>query len=150
MNQLKTIAIGLALVASAALILGVGLGESAKIVVNPDNVEAATNATFAGSIDIIDRASVAGAFITALVGLGFVSVPKRRNGDDMIGTVIRTTPVWLAALGVLNFSTDIVSVLDGSIDYAALDDNYAVFIFFMAMSTVAGVLTLLGNAQKNN
>ena len=148
MNQLKTVAIGLALVASVALILGMGVGESARVVLNPDNVDATTNATFAGSIDIIDRASVAGAFITAFVGLGFLQISKNpKKNESGLDAVIRTYPVWLGALGLINFSTDILGVFDGTTDLSALDANYASFIFFMAMATVAGALTLIGNRR---
>lgn len=143
-NQLKTIAMGLALVTSVALILGVGLGESAQVVLQPDEVEATTNATFGGQIDIIDRVSVAGAWITALSGLGFLA---GSTGNRNLDAIIRTTPLWLGALGLLNFSTDIISVIDGSMDYTLLDDNYSAFIVFMAMSTVAGVLQLVGNRK---
>jgi hypothetical protein len=78
-NQLKTVAMGLALVASVALILGMGIGESFTVVVNPDNVEATTNTTFGGDVDIVDRITVAGAWITALVGVGALTSSTSPN-----------------------------------------------------------------------
>lgn len=142
-SQLKTVAMGLALVASVALIFGLGIGESFAVVTNPDNVEASTNATFGGSVDIIDRVSVLGAWTTALVGLGALTTTGNRSLD----TIVRTTPVWLAVIGITSFATDIQNVLNGDMDYSTLDSNYSAFIVFMAMSTVAGVLSLIGNRR---
>ena len=146
-NQLKTVAMGLALVASVALILGLGIGESFTVVVNPDNVEATTNTTFGGvggEIDIVDRITVAGAWITALVGVGALT---SSTGNRSLDSIIRTTPIWVGLIGLTQFATDVQSVLNGDMDYASLDDNYAAFIVYVSMSVVAGVLALIGNRR---
>lgn len=148
-NQLKTVAMGLALVASVALIFGIGIGESFSVVVNPDNVDATTNATFGGSactascIDIVDRITMAGAWITALVGIGALTSTGNRNLDR----IISTTPIWVGLIGLTQFSTDVTSVLNGDMDYSTLDANYSAFIVYVSMSVVAGVLSLVGNRR---
>ena len=146
-NQLKTVAMGLALVASVALILGLGIGESFTVVVNPDNVEATTNTTFGGvggEIDIVDRITVAGAWITALVGVGALT---SSTGNRSLDAIIRTTPIWVGLIGLTQFATDTQSVLNGDMDFASLDDNYSAFIVYVSMSVVAGVLALIGNRK---
>lgn len=143
-NQLKTVAMGLALVASVALILGMGIGESFTVVVNPDNVEATTNTTFGGDVDIVDRITVAGAWITALVGVGALT---SSTGNRSLDAIIRTTPIWVGLIGLTQFATDTQSVLNGDMDFASLDDNYAAFIVYVSMSVVAGVLALIGNRR---
>ena len=143
-NQLKTVAMGLALVASVALILGMGIGESFTVVVNPDNVEATTNTTFGGDVDIVDRITVAGAWITALVGVGALT---SSTGNRSLDAIIRTTPIWVGLIGLTQFATDTQSVLNGDMDFASLDDNYAAFIVYVSMSVVAGVLALIGNRK---
>lgn len=143
-NQLKTVAMGLALVASVALILGMGIGESFTVVVNPDNVEATTNTTFGGDVDIVDRITVAGAWITALIGVGALT---SSTGNRSLDAIIRTTPIWVGLIGLTQFATDVQSVLNGDMDFASLDDNYAAFIVYVSMSVVAGVLALIGNRR---
>jgi hypothetical protein len=143
-NQLKTVAMGLALVASVALILGMGIGESFTVVVNPDNVEATTNTTFGGDIDIVDRITVAGAWITALVGVGALTTS---TGNRSLDAIVRTTPIWVGLIGLTQFATDVQNVLNGDMDFASLDDNYAAFIVYVSMSVVAGVLALIGNRK---
>lgn len=142
-SQLKTVAMGLALVASVALIFGMGVGESFQVVINPENVEATTNASFGGSIDIIDRITIAGAWITALVGLGALT----RTGNPALDRIVATTPIWVGLIGLTQFSTDVNSVLNGDMDYSTLDSNYASFIVYVSMSVVAGVLSLVGNRR---
>ena len=143
-NQLKTVAMGLALVASVALILGMGIGESFTVVVNPDNVEATTNSTFSGDVDIVDRITVAGAWITALIGVGALTTS---TGNRSLDAIVRTTPIWVGLIGLTQFATDVQSVLNGDMDFASLDDNYAAFIVYVSMSVVAGVLALIGNRK---
>lgn len=143
-NQLKTVAMGLALVASVALILGMGIGESFTVVVNPDNVEATTNTTFGGDIDIVDRITVAGAWITALIGVGALT---SSTGNRSLDAIIRTTPIWVGLIGLTQFATDVQSVLNGDMDFSTLDDNYAAFIVYVSMSVVAGVLSVIGNRR---
>lgn len=143
-NQLKTVAMGLALVASVALILGMGIGESFTVVVNPDNVEATTNTTFGGDVDIVDRITVAGAWITALIGVGALTTS---TGNRSLDAIVRTTPIWVGLIGLTQFATDVQSVLNGDMDFASLDDNYAAFIVYVSMSVVAGVLALIGNRR---
>ena len=143
-NQLKTVAMGLALVASVALILGMGIGESFTVVVNPDNVEATTNTTFGGDVDIVDRITVAGAWISALIGVGALT---SSTGNRSLDAIIRTTPIWVGLIGLTQFATDVQSVLNGDMDFASLDDNYAAFIVYVSMSVVAGVLALIGNRR---
>ena len=143
-NQLKTVAMGLALVASVALILGLGIGESFTVVVNPDNVEATTNSTFSGDVDIVDRITVAGAWITALIGVGALTTS---TGNRSLDAIVRTTPIWVGLIGLTQFATDVQSVLNGDMDFASLDDNYAAFIVYVSMSVVAGVLALIGNRR---
>ena len=143
-NQLKTVAMGLALVASVALILGMGIGESFTVVVNPDNVEATTNTTFGGDIDIVDRITVAGAWITALIGVGALT---SSTGNRSLDAIIRTTPIWVGLIGLTQFATDVQNVLNGDMDFSTLDDNYAAFIVYVSMSVVAGVLSVIGNRR---
>lgn len=142
-NQLKTVAMGLALVASVALIFGVGIGESFAVVVNPSEVSADTNTTFGGSVEIVDRIAVVGAWITALTGLGALTTTGNRNLD----TIVRTTPIWIAVVAITQFATDIQSVLQGDFDFSTADDNYGAFLIYLTMSTVAGVLSLIGNRR---
>lgn len=143
-NQLKTVAMGLALVASVALILGMGIGESFTVVVNPDNVEATTNTTFGGDVDIVDRITVAGAWITALIGVGALT---SSTGNRSLDAIVRTTPIWVGLIGLTQFATDVQSTLNGDMDFASLDDNYSAFIVYVSMSVVAGVLALIGNRK---
>ena len=143
-NQLKTVAMGLALVASVALILGMGIGECFTVVVNPDNVEATTNTTFGGDIDIVDRITVAGAWITALIGVGALTTS---TGNRSLDSIVRTTPIWVGLIGLTQFATDVQSVLNGDMDFSSLDDNYAAFIVYVSMSVVAGVLSVIGNRR---
>lgn len=142
-SQLKTVAMGLALVASVALILGMGIGESFTVVVNPDNADTATNATFGGDIDIVDRITVAGAWITALVGVGALTTTGNRSLD----AIVRTTPIWVGLIGLTQFATDVQNTLNGDMDFSALDDNYSAFIVYVSMSVVAGILSVIGNRR---
>jgi len=142
-NQLKTVAMGLALVASVALIFGVGIGESFAVVVNPSEVSADTNTTFGGSVEIVDRIAVVGAWITALTGLGALTTTGNRNLD----TIVRTTPIWIAVVAITQFATDVQNVLQGDFDFSTADDNYGAFLIYLTMSTIAGVLSLIGNRR---
>jgi hypothetical protein len=141
-KQLAQVALTVAVVSGIIMALSLGVGEAAQVVINPDNVSAETNASFGGTVSFEDRVATAGVFAVSLTALGAISVSS--SNPRFINDLIRYAPLVVGLIGITSFSTEVSDILSGDFDYATVDDARASYLVFIAMSTVTGVLSLLG------
>lgn len=141
-KQLAQVALTVAVVSGIIMALSLGVGEAAQVVINPDEVSADTNASFGGSVSFEDRIATAGVFAVTLTALGAITVSS--SNPKFINDLIRYAPLVVGLIGITSFSTEVADILSGDFDYATVDDARASYLVFIAMSTVTGVLSLLG------
>ena len=148
MTTLKTAAaqlgIILALIGSAMFALDVGLSEMWNIVAG-NQVANDTAAIFSGSPDMVDRVTVAlmGATIASSIGLISIS----RSNPDAVNTVLRYAP-WLGlAVGLTQFSTEVVDIISGEFDFSAVGDATAGMLLAVTGWVMSGATSLLGNRK---
>jgi hypothetical protein len=147
-KQLAQVALTVAVVSGIIMALSLGVGEAAQVVINPDNVSADTNASFGGTgcttdcIDIVDRVATAGVFAVVLTALGAVGISS--SNPRFINDLIRYAPLVVGLIGITSFSSETADILSGDFDYSLVDDARAAYLVFIAMSTITGVLSLLG------
>lgn len=89
-----------------------------------------------------DRIATAGVFAVTLTALGAITVSS--SNPKFINDLIRYAPLVVGLIGITSFSTEVADILSGDFDYATVDDARASYLVFIAMSTVTGVLSLLG------
>ena len=141
-KQLAQVALTVAVVSGIIMALSLGVGEAAQVVINPDEVSADTNASFGGSVSFEDRIATAGVFAVTLTALGAITVSS--SNPKFINDLIRYAPLVVGLIGITSFSTEVADILSGDFDYSTVDDARASYLVFIAMSTVTGVLSLLG------
>ena len=148
MTTVKTAAaqlgIILALIGSAMFALDVGLSEMWNIVAG-NTVSQDTAGIFAGSPDMIDRVTVAlmGATIASSIGLITIS----RSNPEAVNTVLRYAP-WLGlAVGLTQFSTEVVDIITGEYDFSAVGDATAGMLLAVTGWVMSGATSLLGNRK---
>ena len=141
-KQLAQVALTVAVVSGIIMALSLGVGEAVSVVIDPDNVSAETNASFGGSVSFEDRIATAGVFAVTLTALGAISVSS--SNPRFINDLIRYAPLVVGLIGITSFSTEVSDILSGDFDYALVDDARASYLVFIAMSTVTGILSLLG------
>lgn len=146
MATLKTAAaqlgIILALVGSAMFALDVGLSEMWNIIAG-NQVSTSTQQIFSGAPDMVDRVTVAlmGATIASSIGLISIS----RSNPDAVNTVLRYAP-WLGlAVGLSQFSTEVVDIITGEFDFSTASDATAGMLLAVTGWVMSGATSLLGN-----
>jgi len=150
-KQIGTIATALAVVFSIWMMATLGIGEAANVVISPDDVSAATNASFGGvggAVDYLDRVAVAGAFLTILGTGGFAVISKSKDNPPFVNTLVQWTPVIIGFIAFSAFNTEIMALLQGDRVWASFDDVQNSYIGFLAFSMVAGIMALLDNRNK--
>lgn len=141
-KQLAQVALTVAVVSGIIMALSLGVGEAVSVVIDPDSVSTETNASFGGTVDFEDRIATAGVFAVVLTALGAIGVSS--SNPKFLNDLIRYAPLVVGLIGITSFSTEVSDILSGDFDYALVDDARASYLVFIAMSTVTGVLTLLG------
>ena len=148
MTTLKTAAaqlgIILALIGSAMFALDVGLSEMWNIIAG-NQVANDTAAIFQGAPDMVDRVTVAlmGATIASSVGLITIS----RSNPEAVNTVLRYAP-WLGlAVGLTQFSTEVVDIITGEYDFSTVGDATAGMLLAVTGWVMSGATSLLGNRK---
>ncbi len=146
MTTLKTAAaqlgIILALVGSAMFALDVGLSEMWNIIAG-NQVSQDTQSIFSGAPDMVDRVTVAlmGATIASSIGLITIS----RSNPQAVNTVLRYAP-WLGlAVGLTQFSTEVVDIITGEFDFSTASDATAGMLLAVTGWVMSGATSLLGN-----
>lgn len=146
MTTLKTAAaqlgIILALVGSAMFALDVGLSEMWNIIAG-NQVSTSTQQIFSGAPDMVDRVTVAlmGATIASSIGLISIS----RSNPQAVNTVLRYAP-WLGlAVGLSQFSTEVVDIITGEFDFSTASDATAGMLLAVTGWVMSGATSLLGN-----
>lgn len=141
-KQLAQVALTVAVVSGIIMALSLGVGEAVQVVINPDEVDSATNASFGGSVSFEDRLVTAGVFAIVLTSLGAISVSS--SNPRVLNDLIRYAPLVVGLIGITSFSTEVSDILSGDFDYDLVDDARASYLVFIAMSTITGILSLLG------
>lgn len=141
-KQLAQVALTVAVVSGIIMALSLGVGEAVSVVIDPDNVSAETNASFGGSVSFEDRIATAGVFAVTLTALGAIGVSS--SNPRFLNDLIRYAPLVVGLIGITSFSTEVSDILSGDFDYSLVDDARASYLVFIAMSTVTGILSLLG------
>ena len=104
-----------------------------------------TAAIFSGTPDMVDRVTVAlmGATIASSIGLISIS----RSNPDAVNTVLRYAP-WLGlAVGLTQFSTEVVDIISGEFDFSAVGDATAGMLLAVTGWVMSGATSLLGNRK---
>lgn len=141
-NAAAQLGIILALVGSAMFALDVGLSETWNIIAG-NTVTQETQSVFQGAPDMVDRITVAlmGATIASSVGLITIS----RSNPEAVNTVLRYAP-WLGlAVGLTQFSTEVVDIITGEFDFSTASDATAGMLLAVTGWVMSGATSLLGN-----
>ena len=141
-NAAAQLGIILALVGSAMFALDVGLSETWNIIAG-NTVTQDTQSVFQGAPDMVDRITVAlmGATLASSVGLITIS----RSNPQAVNTVLRYAP-WLGlAVGLTQFSTEVVDIITGEFDFSTASDATAGMLLAVTGWVMSGATSLLGN-----
>lgn len=146
-NQVKNIAVALAIVGGLWMALSLGIGEAVQVVVDPADpanpLDANTTAAYGGSVDFIDRIATAGVFITLLGSAGFGILTTSSNNPPFINTLVRYTPVIIGLVAFTAFSTEAFELISGDRVWANYSDATNGYILFLTSMMVAGIVSLL-------
>lgn len=143
-NAAAQLGIILALVGSAMFALDVGLSEMWNIIAG-NQVGQQTQTIFSGAPDMVDRVTVAlmGATLASSVGLITIS----RSNPEAVNTVLRYAP-WLGlAVGLSQFSTEVVDIITGEFDFSTASDATAGMLLAVTGWVMSGATSLLGNRR---
>ena len=136
----KQLGIILALVGSAMFMLDIGIGETWNII-SGGAVTQDTAGAFTGGIDMVDRVTVSLMAATIATGIGLIGVS--RNNPQAVNQVLNYAP-WLGlAVGLGYFSTEVMSVIDGTFDWATASDAYAGQVLAATGWVMSGVASFL-------
>ena len=143
-NAAAQLGIILALVGSAMFALDVGLSEMWNIIAG-NQVGQQTQTIFSGAPDMVDRVTVAlmGATLASAAGLVTIS----RSNPEAVNTVLRYAP-WLGlAVGLTQFSTEVVDIITGEFDFSTASDATAGMLLAVTGWVMSGATSLLGNRK---
>ena len=142
------IALILTVVGSAWLTLDTGVGETYDVITGDTaNVTAETNVTYGGSVGFSDRVVAFGAVMTLLVGLGVVSASAKGN-PKVIKDIIKYYPLLIGVVGLIEFSSIISDMANGSYDFDLYSDGQNALNIFITGSVLGAVANLVG--MRNN
>lgn len=146
-NQVKNIAVALAIVGGLWMALSLGIGEAVQVVIDPADpanpLDANTTAAYGGSVDFIDRIATAGVFVTLLGSAGFGILTTSSNNPPFINTLVRYTPVIIGLVAFTAFSTEAFELISGDRVWANYSDATNGYILFLTSMMVAGIVSLL-------
>lgn len=143
-NAAAQLGIILALVGSAMFALDVGLSEMWNIIAG-NQVGQQTQTIFSGAPDMVDRVTVAlmGATLASAAGLVTIS----RSNPEAVNTVLRYAP-WLGlAVGLTQFSTEVIDIITGEFDFSTASDATAGMLLAVTGWVMSGATSLLGNRR---
>ena len=142
MKSIVNLGMVLAFLGAAGLVLTVGVGETVTSITSPDEVNADTNTTFGGSVDVPDRLVSAGAVIT-LLGPAGLAVVSYSTGGPAVGRIIRLAPLALGFIGIIEFSDTVLDMIQGDYTWTGTqgEDMLAVFV---TGATITGIAQAFG------
>lgn len=146
-NQIKSLAVAVAVLSGIFMALNIGIGEAVQIVVNPNDpanpLDANTTAVFGGDVDLVDRIAVLGVFTTILGTAGLGLLKRSSDSPPFINTLITYMPLIVGLVAFTAFGTEVFDVIQGDRDWSLYDDATNAYILFLASSMVAGLMQLL-------
>lgn len=146
-NQVKNVAMALAIVGGLWMALSLGIGEATQVIIDPidaaNPLDANTTAAYGGSVDFIDRIATAGVFVVLLGSAGFGFLTKSKGNPPFVNTLITYTPVIIGLIAFTAFSTEAFAAISGDRDWAAYSDATNGYILFLTSMMVAGFTSLL-------
>jgi len=146
-NQVKTIAVAIAVLSGLFMALNLGIGEAVQVVLDPADpanpLDPNTTAVFGGQVDFVDRIAVLGVFTTILGAAGLGILRTSSGNPPFINTLIRYMPVIVGLVAFTAFSTEVFEVIQGDRVWGDYDDATNSYILFLASSMVAGLVSLL-------
>lgn len=146
-NQVKNVAMALAIVGGLWMALSLGIGEAVSVVVDPNDPADPLNQTtldaYGGQIDFIDRIATAGVFVVLLGSAGFGLLTTSSGNPPFVNTLIRYTPVIVGLIAFTAFSTEAFELISGDRDWGSYSDATNGYILFLSSMMVAGIVSLL-------
>ena len=146
-NQVKNVALALAIVGGLWMALSLGIGEAVQVVLDPadpaDPLDANTTAAYGGQVDFIDRIATAGVFVVLLGSAVFGLLTPSTGNPPFIHTLIRYTPVIVGLIAFTAFSTAAFELISGDRDWGSYSDATNGYILFLSSMMVAGIVSLL-------
>lgn len=146
-NQIKNVAMALAIVGGLWMALSLGIGEAVQVVIDPNDtanpLDANTTAAYGGQVDFIDRIATAGVFVVLLGSAGFGLLSTSSQNPPFINTLIRYTPAILGLIAFTAFSTEAFELISGDRAWSTYSDATNGYILFLTSMMVAGITSLL-------
>lgn len=146
-NQIKSLAVAVAVLSGIFMALNVGIGEAVQVVINPNDaanpLDPNTTAVFGGTVDLVDRIAVLGVFTTILGTAGLGLLRRSADSPPFINTLITYMPLIVGLVAFTAFGNEVFSVIQGDRDWSLYDDATNSYILFLASSMVAGLMQLL-------
>lgn len=146
-NQIKNVAMALAIVGGLWMALSLGVGEAVQVVLDPADpanpLDANTTAAYGGSVDFIDRIATASVFVVLLGSAGFGILGTSSSNPPFINTLIRYTPAIVGLIAFTAFSTEVFELISGDRAWGSYSDATNGYVLYLASMFVAGLTSLL-------
>lgn len=147
-NQIKNLAVAVAVLSGLFMALNIGIGEAAQVVINPNDpanpLNASTLTVYGGNVDFVDRIATLGVFTTILGTAGLGILTSRNSGSlPFIDTLVKYMPMILGLIAFTAFSTEVFDIIQGDRVWSNFDDATNAYMLFLASSFVAGLVSLL-------
>lgn len=146
-NQIRNVALALAVLGGIWMALSLGLGQAAQVVLDPAStsnpLDADTVAAYGGSVDFIDRIATGGVFVVLLGSAGLGILTPSKGNYPFVNTLIRYTPAIVGLVAFTAFSTEAFELISGDRDWGSYSDATNGYILFLTSMMVAGITSLL-------
>lgn len=141
--QIKNISMAVAVISGIWMVLSIGLGNAFDLVFENDAALLTPEALEAvgGARDFVDRLAVLSVWIVVAGGAGLGIITQSKNNPAALNTALRYAVPLTGFIGVSALGTEVMSILDGSYDYAASADSYSAYLLFVTAATVAAVVS---------
>jgi hypothetical protein len=149
-RTVQNVAVAITVLSGIVMIAYLGVGEVANVVLQPDQVTAATNTSFGGesapgagdAISYAERAMVIGlaGVVLGSAGLGLLSTSS--SNPRFINDFIRYAPLLLAGVAVITVGSTVWEVIQGNHVWSN-DTGADSFLLAQTAAVVAGAMSLL-------
>jgi hypothetical protein len=146
-KSLKNLAVlfaTLAIIGASWTVLEIGVTESFTVIKAPDEVNAATNATFDGSVGFLDRIMIVGVFATIIGPAGFGLYVAKKGDPESVRNFQKYMPWIIGVVGIVGFADIVTDTLMGDRAWDIASDSQNAYALFIATASATGILSFLG------
>jgi len=146
-TQVRNIALTMTVLSAIFFVLNIGVGETYNVIVSPEDVDAATEAAYGGSVDFIERIGTLGMVVIALGPAGLAAVKARGNGSKVIDQMVQYSLPIVALIAAVNSTDMVTEVIQGDRIWDNFSDAENSWALGNAAALVAGIAGWLKGRQ---